>query len=444
MASLKEILERARRKQFASVGATPPGRPSHQRRASIHVTNPATMPRPDTLAALPLAEFLSGCPDDLAPPPTREEVADFLDFVAGYVRADRQKSAALGLLRGLLADGGALAFPNLSRPVLAYHLALRVLDPTRVNQKRTGLCGPAALAVEVARTRPGEYAQFALDLALTGVGSIRGRRVQPGPQIRNYRILRNAIPEGDFLVLASLRDSTLALDATTDLKNYHGVSLEQMFDWCVACGYPHVVMYMTPPEIVFRWSDLGQSAFSVLQATVFEVTRQLTVLPVTTPIVRVHPLLSAPVLYPFQTRLEVAQRMSDLLARGDKVFLLCHAHLAEAAEAFSRAIRDGLTTINGRPEREHGRLLKEWAAHGRSQAVRQLARFDAKPHWVLLDEFLISGDGVSLRLVHHGKTYSFTNLPLDGVLLQLLGFVAAGHIRHDRSPTPGKSKEAPF
>jgi hypothetical protein len=266
-----------------------------------------------------------------------------------------------------------------------------VLDPIRINQGRTGLCGPAALAIEVARSRPDEYAQFAADLARIGRGQIRGYAVNPSTHVRNYRIQRNAVPEADFLVLASLRDSNALLDATTNLGRYQGTSQVEVFNWCVACGYQRVVMYLAPPKIILRSSHIGISALSLVQSAVFEITKSfIAPFPPNTPIVQLFPLLSAPLFYPFETRLEFVEEMARLLRQGNKVLLLCHAHLAEAAESFSRAVRDGLTMLGGEKEANHGKILREWAGHGKNEALRALAKIDAAPHWVFLDQFLVT------------------------------------------------------
>lgn len=444
MPTLAEILRRARRQQLLGPGFAPIGEQRLRRRASIHLYHPATNPEKRGLAQMSLASFLEHCKDDLTAPPTFDEVWDFFDFIMPYVEKDPAKLGGIEILIDLLRSGGIMRiFTQLTRTVVVYQLALRILDPSRINQKRTGLCGPAALAMEIAGSRPDEFAKFAADLVRTGRGQICNYIVHPSEQIRNYRIPRNSIPEADFLVLASLRDSSIVLDETTDLGQYHGSSLVNLFDWCVSCGYQHVVMYMTPPQMILRAGHVKASLVSLIQTAVFRVCKTLVLFTTETPIIREFPLLSAPLLYPFKTRLEVARRMAELIARGDKVFLLCHKHLAEAAESFHMAIRHGLTMTADKPESQHGAILRDWADHGTSEALRELAKIDAAPHWVLLEEFLISGDKVSIRIVHHGGVRAFTGLPLDGVLMQVLGFVAARQARHSISAS-ASSHEAPF
>src|SRR5262245_49196514 len=107
-----------------------------------------------------------------------------------------------------------------------------------------GLCGPAASAVDIARSRPFDFIRFAAELLRTGTGQIGTFSVSPGTQVRNYRVVNSkTIPEADFLVLASLRDSDMVLDANTKVAEYAGVGQWELFDWCVKCGYPRVVMY---------------------------------------------------------------------------------------------------------------------------------------------------------------------------------------------------------
>ncbi|NIF72947.1 hypothetical protein F3J16_22580 [Burkholderia sp. Ap-962] len=156
-----------------------------------------------------------------------------------------------------------------------------------------------------------------------------------------------------------------------------------------------------------------------------------------------YPPGSASGVYPFRTRLEAAERIAHLLSCGYKVFLKCNIQLAEAAETYSRLLKNGRTMLEGQPEARHAEILKGFQAVAQKDATSKLGNLAMQPHWVLLNQFLISGDRVSIEVVHHGGVHSFLGLPLDGVLAQLLGFVAAKPAWDSSMPTPSLSAEAP-
>jgi hypothetical protein len=105
---LEKILQLARRQQILGPSAAPMEQKRLQRRASIHISNPASEPRPQGISQMPLVTFLRYCTDSLSTPPTLDEVWDFFDFIAPYVQQDLAKRRAMGILQDLLRSGGAM------------------------------------------------------------------------------------------------------------------------------------------------------------------------------------------------------------------------------------------------------------------------------------------------------------------------------------------------
>ena len=89
-------------------------------------------------------------------------------------------------------------------------LESRCNNPTYIAQGDSSLCGPAAFLYCVAREKPDDFANYVLDLALTGKGHLGGLEVAPGEECRNLDSLtvgtRTTAPV-DWVALASLRDS---------------------------------------------------------------------------------------------------------------------------------------------------------------------------------------------------------------------------------------------
>ncbi|MDR1228674.1 MAG: hypothetical protein LBK55_06610 [Azoarcus sp.] len=84
--------------------------------------------------------------------------------------------------------------------------------PKRIHQGDSSLCGPASFMYCVAREKPDEFADYALDLALTGEARLGGLKVAPGQACRDVEkpVGKKGLPvaPADWVTLASLRDST--------------------------------------------------------------------------------------------------------------------------------------------------------------------------------------------------------------------------------------------
>ncbi|MDR1229401.1 MAG: hypothetical protein LBK55_10390 [Azoarcus sp.] len=101
---------------------------------------------------------------------------------------------------------------KLAREQFVDNVEKRRDKPKNIHQGDSSLCGPAAFMYCVAREKPDEFADYALDLALTGEARLGGLKVAPGQACRDVEkpVGKKGLPvaPADWVTLASLRDST--------------------------------------------------------------------------------------------------------------------------------------------------------------------------------------------------------------------------------------------
>src|SRR5262249_34826375 len=110
--------------------------------------------------------------------------------------------------RGLLR--GPTKFPHFDTVRMAYGLVRRLLEPRLFNQGPFGLCGPTAIAVDLAKREPVAFIDFALDLLITGTGRVFQYEVTPNERVLTYKC--TDIPPTDWVILATIRNCDDLLD----------------------------------------------------------------------------------------------------------------------------------------------------------------------------------------------------------------------------------------
>jgi hypothetical protein len=117
-----------------------------------------------------------------------------------------------------------------NQQTFAEDLAIRVKDAFRINQQDAALCGPAAFMYCIAKYKADAYANYVIDLALTGKGSLGNLQVKPGKgclqgvtevkaQQRNGALPpASSIAPVDWVALASLRDSSNTMMSMKSVK----------------------------------------------------------------------------------------------------------------------------------------------------------------------------------------------------------------------------------
>jgi hypothetical protein len=382
-----------------------------------------------------LAELLDKL--KLIPAPTRQGVLSlFIDRIdipngpqtmAFLFQADKfcktgQEKAAFSVLLNFAGGAGALrGFPNLSRTLLAYQLGLRVLDSTRIQQTGFGLCGPTALAVDVLRSDPEAFVKCATELAITATCTLRGRSIAPGADIRNYQP-PNSIPQADFLMLTSLRSSDEVLLATTETATYGGTDGATLFEWCVACGYPRVLLITCPMAANFELTNPMGTLKSVAKAVLPGVSKTLGLDIYKKQYLRCHPDSAGDFGIggiDVGNKLQVLRMIPFYLGMGWKVFMQGEARIATAAQKFDE--------IEARNQQMRAALGPNYRA---TDAVRgsltEMAARAPEPHWMFVEHLWIhpENDKVGIYVHSWGKSHTHPGIPIDLFLNNFEGMIA--------------------
>src|SRR5580658_7440780 len=108
------------------------------------------------------------------------------------------------------------AFNHIDRQAVAATLRSRLDNPYGIYQGSAGLCGPAALSFEIAKSRPQEYVNVVIGLYENGTAKLGNWQLQPSAALRQAANPAT-IPAADWILLASIRDcENWFFDYTTD------------------------------------------------------------------------------------------------------------------------------------------------------------------------------------------------------------------------------------
>ncbi len=117
----------------------------------------------------------------------------------------RRFSAAGAHLRAL--DSGTKdVWMFMKRSQLVPQLRARLRDPGIIQQNPTGLCGPLAVVVELARRRPDAYVAAAKELFETGVLTAAGKTITAEEELRQQAMPGGPIDHADWILAATMRD----------------------------------------------------------------------------------------------------------------------------------------------------------------------------------------------------------------------------------------------
>lgn len=161
-----------------------------------------------------------------------------------FSNKSRERVTALLRLGALLHLEKSGTFPRLSIRIVVFQLILRLMKPERVAQKNFGLCGPAAFAVLLIKSKPLVYIGMAISLLLNGqANGDDGSDIVPGDYVKNYNPEIN-IPQADWLIAASLRnaDTPIPLGKNVEgMLKYGGTYMPDVFAYFLRAGYSNVI-----------------------------------------------------------------------------------------------------------------------------------------------------------------------------------------------------------
>jgi hypothetical protein len=148
--------------------------------------------------------------------PTLAEADAFIEFLRAAILFEKKsmstdRAAALDKILYYNRSPDRPDFPGIDPHVFAFQLALRIREPSLLNQAKVGICGENSLMIFFAKKTPSEFAEYAISLMRTGSGKFHGLMVKPpsttwwGASIWDKN--KEKLAEVDFVTLASLAPS---------------------------------------------------------------------------------------------------------------------------------------------------------------------------------------------------------------------------------------------
>jgi hypothetical protein len=307
---------------------------------------------------------------------------------------------ALALLEQFGTRPGPIRFTRLQRGIVAMQLLARVLQPGLINQGAFGMCGPAAVAIDTARNNPLGYVTFAISLCENSNGNIGGRMITPVAGILTFD-LGTAMPQADWVVLASVRDDNASLQGDFNRATYGGSSCDDVFEWLVRCGFTKV---------------LAMSHITLANSF------------------RAHPLSLLPPTLSTSTKLMTLETAANLSSRGWRLFMLGFMQLATGIER-TKAISDMEAMIGAPMPTQRAAVVNALLTPNPGpvgtivNVLKGLAGFDSGDtrHWTYVEALTITPGlpgTVTITCCNHGVRYPAVTLPLDAFLNKFLGCVA--------------------
>jgi hypothetical protein len=141
--------------------------------------------------------------------PTRLETRDFIDYLLSAINQEEKalspdRKAALTKILAYNETPGKSCFAEIDPHVFAFQLALRIREPSLMNQQDAGVCGEASLMMFVAKDTPSVFADYAISLMRNGWGKLHNLTIEPS----NYTVSgwgpRRGMSEVDVVTMGSL------------------------------------------------------------------------------------------------------------------------------------------------------------------------------------------------------------------------------------------------
>jgi hypothetical protein len=346
--------------------------------------------------------------NSITEPVTRLDVWGLLEAVRMFVSLTQEQQKAVERLEAFVTNPALMKFTRLSRADVALGAAARVCNNALVDQNAFGICGPAAVAMEIARSRPAEYVKLVTHLCDTGECHLRGLQIVPHARILGYDPGKS-IPPVDWVVCASLRNDGDSLTRELDKATYGGSNVLEVYDWMIRAGYKKVVAVSVQPFFSFCKIhpdtlrppvldasdparaleiavDLSRSGWQVLLSGYMSLTRGIVALH------RGEDMVADPEMAP-----ELRKVIHDKMMADQKQALLTPVpgHLGLIGEGVSRMF--GGTPADTR-------------------------------HWILIERMepsTLDGSLLTVTVCTHGVRHRGTNVPFSGIANKFTGYVAA-------------------
>jgi hypothetical protein len=146
--------------------------------------------------------------------PTRLETRDFIDYLLSAINQEEKalspdRKAALTKILAYNETPGKSCFSEIDPHVFAFQLALRIREPSLMNQQDAGVCGEASLMMFVAKDTPSVFADYAISLMRNGWGKLHNLTIEPSGHTVSGWGSRRGMSEADVVTMGSLGLSLL-------------------------------------------------------------------------------------------------------------------------------------------------------------------------------------------------------------------------------------------
>jgi hypothetical protein len=130
----------------------------------------------------------------------------------------QDRNLALGKVFSYNEDPWTPKFSNIDPSVFAFQLALRIREPSLMNQKEVGVCGETSLMIFFAKNTPSAFADYAISLMRRGEGKFYGLTVTPHSSTLSGSHA-GKMPEADIVTIGSLGLGLFAFTVGTTAKD---------------------------------------------------------------------------------------------------------------------------------------------------------------------------------------------------------------------------------
>jgi hypothetical protein len=141
--------------------------------------------------------------------PTQLEARDFIDYLLSAINLEEKalspdRKAALTKVLAYNETPGKSCFSEIDPHVFAFQLALRIREPSLMNQQDAGVCGEASLMMFVAKDTPSVFADYAISLMRNGWGKLHNLTIEPSNHTVSGWGPRRGMSEADVVTMGSL------------------------------------------------------------------------------------------------------------------------------------------------------------------------------------------------------------------------------------------------
>jgi hypothetical protein len=336
-------------------------------------------------------------------PVTPLDVWGLIEAVRLFVDLTQDHRTALERLKEFVTNPRPMKFTRLNRAQVSLQALARLLNHSLINQKTFGLCGPAAIAMETAASRPIEYIKLVSFLCDDGACLFRHLMLKPGPAILAYDP-DGEMPQADWVVCASLRNDDESLQEEFSKETYGGTTVGEVYEWMIKAGYRKVIGVCTKPLAHFC---------------------------------KTHPsTLKPPVLKP-DDKLTALRIAVDLSESGWHVFLGGYSSLAKSIESLhfgqnlSAESEEPTILENARAAESVKLMSKTPGAWGVARDAAKMVVLKKAPadiaHWMYVEKMKpssVHGGYLTVTCCSYGVRYSSVNVPFEGFANKAFGYVA--------------------